>query len=252
MVTLISNIRPGPAQILEQPTELGRVPAWSISALDVFETCAYRTYIAKVKKIPEPQGDAASRGEKVHKCAEEFVNGIKPDLIPELKKYEADFDELRALFLKGQVEQEGEWGFTTDWAKTGWMSPDVWARVKLDAYVKVDDHSARVIDFKTGKKFGNELKHSQQGLLYAIAAFMRDPELQFVEVEFWYTDQKRSDMTKKPYTREQALMFLPGFHKRGIKMTTEKDFEPNPSKMNCLWCSFKEGEHPECRWGVKK
>lgn len=252
MVTLISNIRPGPAQTLAQPAALGKVPAWSISALDVFETCAYRTYIAKVKKIPEPQGAAASRGEQVHKCAEEYVNGLRHDLIPELKKYESEFEALKGEYLLGKVEQEGEWGFTIDWAKTGWMSPDVWARVKLDAYVQVSATEARVIDFKTGKKFGNELKHNQQGLLYAIAAFMRDLELQFATVEFWYTDQKLTDMTKKTYTRDQALMFLPGFHNRGVKMTTETEFEPNPSKINCLWCSFKEGEHPECRWGVKK
>ena len=42
---------------------------------------------------------------------------------------------------------------------------------KLDAYVKEDDTSARVIDYKTGKRFGNEIGHSQQCLLYAIAAF---------------------------------------------------------------------------------
>ena len=107
MVTLISTTRPGPAPELAHPTELGLVPAWSISTLDKFETCAYQVYIAKVKKIPEPQGDAAARGETIHKAAENFVNGTTPDLIPELKKYEALFDELKAAFTRGEVEQEG-------------------------------------------------------------------------------------------------------------------------------------------------
>lgn len=250
MVTLISKTRPGPPIVLAQPTELGPVSAWSISTLEKFEQCAYQIYIGKVKKIKEEQGAAAARGELVHLAAQHYVEGKRDDLIPELKKYADKIEQLRIEYAKGNVENEGEWGFTIDWAKVNWMAPDVWARVKLDVYVRVDDHSARVIDYKTGKKFGNEVKHGQQGLLYAIAAFMRDPELQYVDVEFWYTDQKLEDATKKSYTREQALMFLPGFHNRGVKMTTETEFEPNPSKMNCMWCSFKKGDNPECRWGV--
>lgn len=251
MVTLVSSSRPGPATVLETPKELGLVPAWSFSTLEKFEQCAYQIYIGKVKKIPEQQGEAAARGETIHKAAEDYVAGKRADMIPELAKYSEHIEDLKALFSEGKVEQEGEWAFTIDWEKTGWMSPDCWARVKLDAFVQVSPTECRVIDFKTGKKFGNELKHGQQGLLYAIAAFMRDPALEFATVEFWYTDQKLSDMTKKTYTRQQALMFMPDFHRRGVKMTTEVNFDPNPSKMNCLWCPYKKGDVPECRWGVK-
>lgn len=250
MVSLVSNVRPGPAPVLEKPLDLGLVRAWSYSTLSVFDECAYRVYIQKVKKIPEPQGDAAARGEIVHKAAEDYVSGKVAELIPELKNHSDRLLELRELFKAGKVEQEGEWAFTIDWTKTDWMAGDCWARIKLDAYVKESDTSCRVIDFKTGKKFGNEIKHAQQGLLYAIAAFMRDPEMQAASVEFWYTDLNPKESTKKFYTREQALMFMPGFHNRGVKMTTEKDFNPNPSKMNCKWCHFKKGETPECRYGV--
>lgn len=250
MVTLVNTTRPGPAPTLEQPAALGPVPAWSFSTLDKFESCAYQVFIGKVKKIPEPQGDAAARGEMVHKAAEEYVNGKRPDLISELSKYEAEFVKLKQAFDEGRVEQEGDWGFTINWERTGWMEPNTWLRVKLDAFEQIDPVSCRVIDFKTGKKFGNELKHSQQGMLYAIAAFMRDPDLQFAAVEFWYTDQKLTDKTVKTYSRDQALMFMPGWHKRGIRMTTETEFNPNPSKMNCMWCPYKKGDVPECRWGV--
>lgn len=251
MVTLVSNKRPGPAVQLAKPIELGPVPAWSFSTLEKFEACAYQIYISKVKKIPEPQGEAAARGELVHKAAEDFVNGTRDDLIDELKTYSEKFELLRLLYKEGKVEQEGEWAFTIDWERTDWMAPNCWARVKLDAYVQVSPTECRIIDFKTGKKFGNEIKHGQQGLLYAIAAFMRNPKLEFAQVEFWYTDQKLADMSRKSYTRDQALMFMPGFHSRGVKMTTETNFDPNPSKTNCLWCPYKKGDVPECRWGVK-
>ena len=89
------------------------------------------------------------------------------------RQFEKEFAELRAGSLEGTVELEGQWGFTIDWTPTGWLSEDTWARIKLDAYVKEDDSSARVIDYKTGKRFGNEITHSQQCLLYAIGAFMK-------------------------------------------------------------------------------
>ena len=39
------------------------------------------------------------------------------------------------------------------------MAKDVWARIKLDAIVHEDETSARVIDYKTGRQFGNEIAH---------------------------------------------------------------------------------------------
>lgn len=250
MVTLVSNVRPGPALSLENNIELGPIPAWSYSSLGTFEDCAYRSFIEKVKKIPQPQGEAAARGEIVHKAAEDYVQQKIDKIIPELKNHTDGLNELRRLFVEGAVSVEGEWAYTIDWAVTQWMAPDCWARIKLDVFVKTSPTTGRIIDYKTGKKFGNEIKHGQQGLLYAIGAFMRDPELEYVEVEFWYTDLALKESTKKSYTRTQALMMLPGFHKRGVKMTTEREFNPTPSKQACRWCHYGKGEHPECRYGI--
>ena len=157
-------------------------------------------------------------------------------------------EELRELYIDAKVELEGEWGFDLDWATVGWMQKETWARIKLDALVQEDETSARVIDYKTGKKFGNEVSHGQQGLLYAIATFFRYPNVQFVQTEFWYLDH--GETTKKQYTRAQAMLFAPAYHRRAIKMTTETEFAPTPSKDACRWCSFRKGDNPECTWGV--
>jgi len=211
MVVLISNVRPDGKKTMQVPETLGPIAAWSFSTLKVFEECAYRLYIQKVKKIPEPQGPQAARGETIHKAAEDYIQGLTDTIIPELKHVAKVLEDLRELFKEqGKVSVEGEWAFTKEWVPTGWMSPDCWARIKLDVLVYQTPTSARVIDWKSGKKFGNEVTHGQQGLLYAIGAFMRDPQLEFCDVEFYYTDQ--NEITKKSYTREQALMFLPGFH----------------------------------------
>ena len=98
-----------------------------------------------------------------------------------LKKFKDEFEELRQLFEEAKVELEGEWGFTKDWEICGWMEGRTWARIKLDALVNESDTSARVIDYKTGKRFGNEISHSQQALLYAIGTFLRYPNLEFAQ-----------------------------------------------------------------------
>jgi hypothetical protein len=248
VIKLVQDVRPDLETAFDTPDLLGPVPAWSYSALKVFEECPYRTYISKVKKIPEPSSPAADRGTLIHEEAEHYVDGTG-EFTKSLQKFKNDFEELRVLYEDAKVELEGEWGFTKDWSPTGWMAPDVWARIKLDALVHQDETSARVIDYKTGKKFGNEIGHAQQCLLYAIATFFRYSDLQFVQTELWYIDH--GEKTIKHFTREEAMQFAPGWHKRAVRMTTCEDFSPTPSKDACRWCSYRKGEFPECKWGIE-
>ena len=159
-----------------------------------------------------------------------------------LNKFTKQFEHLRKLYNDSKVELEGEWGFTIEWEACHWMAPDVWARIKLDAIVHENETSARVIDYKTGRQFGNEIGHGQQALTYAIGSFLRYPKLQHVQTELWYLDH--GTVTEHSYTRDQALLFLPKLHERAMVMTTAEKFPPNPSKTNCKWCSYKNGEEP--------
>ena len=227
--------------------ELGPIKAWSFSTLTKFEECPFRVYLNKVERLPEPSGPAAERGTAIHTLAEDYVQGVIGELPDELKHYKTSFEELRTLYADAKVEVEGDWGFTQAWEPTGWVAPDTWARIKLDVYVSESETSARAIDHKTGKKWGNELKHGSQLMTYAVACFMRDPKLEYLETELWYLDHKHGP-TIQSYTREQATMFQPGIHERAIKMTTCTEFDPKPSKHNCRWCHYaKSGA---CEWGV--
>lgn len=236
---------------IEESPDLGDIRAWSYSSLKTFEQCPYRVYIQKVKKISEDSGPAAERGTQIHQQAEDYVNGTLGEFPDTLAKFKTQFEELRELFIEAKVELEGEWGFTLDWEPTGWLVGDTWARIKLDALVNEDETSARVIDYKTGKKWGNEIPHGQQALLYAIATFLRYPHLEHARTELWYLD--KGETTIKDFSRSDALAFLPGIYKRAITMTTAKDFPPKPSESACRWCSYKnptEDEPAPCRWGV--
>ena len=72
MVKLVQDKRPDLDSVIEPetPEELGLIPAWSHSTLKTFETCAYRSYIAKVRRIQEDYGPAAKRGSEIHQKAE--------------------------------------------------------------------------------------------------------------------------------------------------------------------------------------
>lgn len=238
-------------EITVDKSMLGDVRSWSYSSLKTFESCPYRLYIQKVKKIQEPSSPAADRGTKIHQEAEDYVRGELGEMPESLKKFESEFEVLREGFADAKVELEGEWGFTLDWETTGWLMGDTWARIKLDALVNEDETSCRVIDYKTGKKFGNEIAHGQQGLVYAIATFLRYPHIEHARTEFWYLD--KGETTIKDYSRATAMEFLPGLYRRAVALTTCTNWEPKPSKDACRWCDYKNGteESPApCKWGV--
>src|SRR5207344_1033357 len=129
-----------------------------------FEKCRYLAKLKYVDKIPEPprplpvgkSEQANDRGTRVHDAAELFVKG-GVELVPELKACREKLEELKRLYAQGKVSLEGEWAFNQDWEPRAWTSDDAWVRMKLDALVRPGDHTARVIDYKTGRRNGNEV-----------------------------------------------------------------------------------------------
>jgi hypothetical protein len=128
------------------------------------------------------------------------------------------------------------------------MDRNVWCRVKLDAMVRLDDKTAVVIDYKTGKKTGNEVKHAEQTQLYAIATMDRYPELELIVAELWYTDQ--DDMTVFEYSRKDIETYRDRYDRRGAAMTSEEAFEASPSIFACRFCPYAPNGTGHCQAGV--
>lgn len=221
------------------------IKSWSFSRLEVYQTCPYRARLAWVDKVPEPERplptgkteQANDRGSRIHDSAEQFVRG-NGKLIKELTKFKAEFDKLRELFIAGAVQLEDEWAFDTDWQKADWRSRDAWGRLKIDALVHLDVARAVVIDYKTGRKDGNEIKHAKQTQLYALVCFLRDDQLEEIHTELWYLDE--NELTRTRYTRKQAMRYLKHFDKGAKEMTTAVDFKPKPNVYACRWCPYKD------------
>ena len=227
------------------------IKAWSFSGLNVFETCPYRAYLRYIQRAPEPPPDPDApnvRGSRIHDEAECFVRGSGP-LTHGLRKFEDGFVELKALFEAGKVELEGNWGIDENWSPVTWEDPRLWGRIKLDAFVRTDEDSCRVIDYKTGKSWGNEVKHSQQGIVYGITSLMRYPEINYVSIEFWYLDEGKC----KPriLNRDQLMRQLPKLDARARAMTTATEFPYKANKYNCKWCPYRPGNTGACDWGVE-
>ena len=235
----------------------GLISSWSFNRLKDFEKCPLMAWYKhgekrKSETPPDPKSEEArNRGIQVHNEAEAFVKG-EGDFTKNLSKHAEYFEEVRAKYTNGRVLVEDEWGFTESWEACGFFADEVWLRMKLDNIIFDDDEktSATVTDYKTGKKFGNEVTHNEQGQLYAVGSFMRHPSLETVTTDFVYLDQ---GVHSKPrtYTREQAMVFLPIWERRAKRLTEAQDFPPKANKQTCMWCPFGP-QHGDatCEWGV--
>jgi hypothetical protein len=229
------------------------IRSWSHSRLGVFESCPLRAKLQYIDKIPEPERPlppgktehANDRGTRVHEGAELFVKQ-SVELLPELQAFKPEMLRLREFHRAGKVSMEGEWAYDANWGPIGWSDPKAWLRMKLDALVRTSKTHAVVIDFKTGRKFGNEVKHAEQGQLYQLGTFIRYPELETIDVEFWYTDQ--DDISHMHYKRDQGMRFFKNFNNRGQAITNAQDFPAKPNVFNCRWCPYKGTPH--CTRGV--
>ena len=237
------------------PIKVHRINSWSHSRVGDFEKCRFLAKLKHIDRIPEPERPlppgktehANDRGTRVHQHCEDFVTGKAPHQISEMQRFAAEFDHLRALHAKGIVSLEGEWAMDTDWKPTDWRTG--WHRSKVDAIVFPSKSNAIVIDYKTGKKFGNEMKHAEQTQLYALNAVLRYPDLEEVVTELWYLDQDL--ITTNTFTRYQILRFKANWDRRGHAVTDCTDFPPNPNIHSCKWCQYGPWNGGQCKVGVR-
>lgn len=217
------------------------IERWSFSRLNVYESCHKRGQLQYSEQLPEirrPDGNkAADRGTRMHEAGEDYIKRKLDKLLPELKNFESEFDHARAL-NKDQFSSEQTWYFDEDWVPTA-NKADVWLTVIIDLLVWLDEYNAVAIDFKSGKRYGNEIKHGQQIQLYQLATLLRYPDTENITTEIWYLDQ--DELAAQKYKRRQGLRFFDSFNKRGIAITTDVEFKANPSQYACRFCPYRTG-----------
>lgn len=228
--------------------------AWSFSRLTEYEKCPRWAYLAYVEKRPKPETidrTHADRGVAVHLAAESYIKGEAQQLDPALEKVKDFIEICREQNAKGLAEVEEEWAFDLNWQPCNWFGKTTWLRLKLDVLLKWPDSIYEIVDWKTGKRFGNEVKHSQQGLLYAIAAFMRYPEMQRARIRFSYVDEGYDK--PREYDRVTVMRMLPTWDERARKFTFAETWPVRPNQINCRFCPYSpnNGGDKSCPAGVE-
>ena len=228
--------------------------SWSFSSLSTYETCPYRTKLRVIDKIPEPERPlpegktehANDRGTRIHDGCERFVRGegeLPAEAAVHFKPY---LMSLAEHYKAGKIQMEEEWGFNRDWEPCDYKG--AWLKVKLDVFYRPEKTHAVILDYKTGRKDNNEIKHGKQMGLYAIAAACRYPELQEIDTELLYLDQKPAEPGKKYSNHtfvskpvDKWLYPIKLWTVKADKMLRDTQFKPTPNAFSCQYCPYKEG-----------
>ena len=223
------------------------IDSWSYSRLADYAECPRKAFLKYAMKIKDPRPSfAADRGTRIHTVCEEFING-KSDYSPltpfpdEVETFKDELISMRLQFKQGTVELEGEWGFNRDWVPVPYKG--AWGRGKADLVLLPTPEEAVIVDFKTGKKFGNEIKHGQQLTAYAVATFCRYPTVKNITAELWYLDA--DDLTSIKMERERTLkVHLHQLDRRARQMTEATEFPATPNIIACKYCPY--GDTGDC------
>ena len=232
------------------------IRSWSFSAWETFNRCPHAAKLKYVDKLPGPppkDDSPLTRGSALHEAAEAYIRSETDTLPTPLRKLQEEYDFYRQQLQDnpGSVLVEPEWAFDSNLNQVEWNARNVWLRIKPDIVHLIDATNAVLIDLKTGRRSGNEVKHNRQGQLYAGAMFHLYPELFMIRVEFWYPDEK-GQKPSRLYDRDQGEAFLGRWLQRGLDMTTCTDFPPKPNTANCRYCDYGPANgNGECVFGVE-
>jgi hypothetical protein len=205
-----------------------------------YEQCPYRFYLKVIDKAEQPEipdDHPMIRGRRIHEEVEHYIAHQTEDFPSSGKKLAAIIDNCRDRHAAGVATVEEKWGFTQDWSPVGWWEEGVWCRMATDYHESYDPTTEEIIDWKTGKSFGNEVKYMQQMQLYAVGAFMRNMDLTDLKVSLGFLDDGK--VRTKHFERGPKINKLVAkFTERGMRIKDTIDFKPKPTLMNCKYCPF--------------
>lgn len=225
------------------------IKSTSFSRLKIFRECPLKAKLMFVDRIPDPrpikedQEHPLERGSRIHELAENAVrDGWEEGQLPkDLQKFEPRLAMIRELYLAGKAQLELPIAMDDNWRQSDPKDFDNTVyRMIADVFIEPDDNTCIVIDYKTGRKDGNEVTHTQQGMDYLAATYILRPEIQMFAFEAWYLD-KGDILPTVSFTRAEMVSVAQDFMKAHEEMRRTRMFPPTPSHNGCLYCPFKKG-----------
>lgn len=218
--------------------------ATSYKMLKMYRSCPFSVYLKYIKRVPEPApdpkyDDKRKRGIQAHDDLQATINDGAP--VPKIAE---PFAEIIADYINLGAVAEGDEYFNRQWQiiphhamqfnERGYPTGH-WLVVKKDVRIRTPEFSI-VVDWKTGKKHGNEIDHFEQMKLYAVTEWIIAPGLPEYVVELQYLDQKDTwSHTFKPQELERHWAAFDGDF---AVMFNDRIFRTKPSILACRYCPF--------------
>ncbi len=215
-----------------------KLPPWSYSMLRDADICLRQTHHKYVlKDLPFEQSKAAAWGTRVHSAMEARLKQGTP-LVDGMQSYEV-FVPPKSGQLRGLVEW---WcGMREDGTWCDSRAPDVWGRGKVDfALVNHEDHTACVVDWKTGKV------REDPDELEIFACFLKAKYPALEKISGWYVWLKEGRMGKIFDLTDTAgkLESIRARVERLGQAAAMDAWAPKQGPL-CAWCGVKTCEfHP--------
>lgn len=220
------------------------ITAWSYSRLAKWEECPAAFKFRNIDKIPEPQSPAMARGDEIHQNMAALLTD-QPLPFPNAEPPRA-FNKFMGMIEQIKANRpvvEQKWAFTDKWRVTDYFARDTWYRAILDAGVLWPDNSFTVIDWKTGKAYGENKEQMEQ---FAIAVFSRYPQVNTLETRLEYLDTGQEQ--HEEFSRAQLGALRSKWEGRVAPMFNDKVFTPRPNK-GCTRCHFRKSNGGPCAFG---
>lgn len=201
--------------------------AWSYSALTSFEGCPHRYFKTRIEKsVPDPMGEAALWGNKVHKALENYLKTREP--FPEgMEKYKELADTVISRAAGKSLQAEKKISLNKQLQPTGYFDKDVYLRVITDFNIEHGD-KLFIGDWKTGA-----VKPDSMQLKLSAAAMMEErPWINVVINAFVWL--KTGEVTTEKFTRKDLGRIWREFLPRAKRMETMIEAGNFPKKTSGL------------------
>ena len=191
-------------------------------------------------KNGQPMERPMERGSRIHTLAENYVMNPRITLPEELEKFAKEFNALQQMYQANMMTPEVQFAFNRDWKQVGYRDWDnAVYRAIIDILAQINDNRVLICDIKTGKKEGNEIKHHEQCMEYAVCVALTDPEVHIFDVEVWYIDH--GEKLRNQFTRRQVLQGFQNMKDRHQDVLDARLFPAKPNKFACMFCPYKAG-----------
>jgi hypothetical protein len=214
---------------------------WSYSAWQCYKQCPFKFKCDYIDGMPRVSSPALDKGNMVHKCAEDYLLGVRNDVDPTLLRLET---LLKKIKKQKNLCVELGMAFTDKWVPCPWDDPSAWLRMKLDVIYPVGTNTVQIYDWKTGRAYPD---HPEQLGIYALGVF-KGLEMDIVHASDCYTE---TGTVSKPEIfqrdrEERALQTL--WEKRASPMFNDTIFAATPNRF-CKGCSRSKGKGGPCQHG---